>query len=35
MVITLYFQGLAYEVGLTGIAHPATFEAGLTQEETL
>jgi len=34
-IIPLYYQGLAHEVGLTGLAHPATFEAGLTQEETL
>jgi len=34
-IIPLYYQGLDHEVGLTGLAHPATFEAGLTQEETL
>ena len=34
-VITLYYQGLDHEVGLTGLARPATFEAGLAQEETL
>jgi len=34
-VITLYYQGLDHEVGLTGLAHPATLEAGLAQEETL
>jgi len=34
-IIPLYYQGLAHEVGLTGLAHPATFEAGLTRKETL
>jgi hypothetical protein len=34
-IITLCYQGLAHEVGLTGLAHPATFRGGLTQEETL
>ena len=34
-IIPLYYQGLDHEVGLTGLARPATFEAGLTQEETL